>query len=251
MAKKIFELLPNENVIYFGDTARYPYGPRSKRIVRNFSFQNTNFLLRRRVKLIVVACNTASAVALGILRKRYDIPMIGVVEPGARAAVDATRNGRIGVIGTVGTIQSGAYQKAIRKLGPRLKVYSIPCPLFVSLAEEGYINKEAARLIAFEYLNPLVKKGVDTLVLGCTHYPLLKGIIAKVMGKGTKLIDSAEEAAKEVKRFLTDSTLLRDTKRKAFRRFYVSDVPDRFVRVGEKFLRARIKEVKRTDIDRY
>ena len=251
VAKKIFELLPNENVIYFGDTARYPYGPRSKRIVRNFSFQNTNFLLRRRVKLIVVACNTASAVALGILRKRYDIPMIGVVEPGARAAVDATRNGRIGVIGTVGTINSGAYQKAIRKLCPRLNVYSLPCPLFVSLAEEGYINKEAARLIAFEYLNPLVKKGVDTLVLGCTHYPLLKGVISKVMGKETKLIDSAEEAAKEVKRFLTDPTLLRNTKRKAFRKFYVSDVPDSFVRVGEKFLRARIKEVKRIDIDRY
>lgn len=251
VAKKIFELLPNENVIYFGDTARYPYGPRSKRIVRNFSFQNSNFLLRRRVKLIVVACNTASAVALGILRKRYDIPMIGVVEPGARAAVDATRNGRIGVIGTVGTIHSGAYQKAIRKLGPRLKVYSIPCPLFVSLAEEGYINKEGAHLIAFEYLNPLVKKGVDTLVLGCTHYPLLKGVISKVMGKGTKLIDSAEEAAKEVKRFLTESTLLRDTKRKAFRKFYVSDVPDNFVRVGEKFLRAKIKKVKRVDIDSY
>lgn len=251
VAKKIFELLPNENVIYFGDTARYPYGPRSKRIVRSFSFQNTNFLLRRGVKLIVVACNTASAVALGILRKRYDVPMIGVVEPGARAAVDATRNGRIGVIGTVGTIHSGAYQKAIQKLGPRLNVYSIPCPLFVSLAEEGYINKEAARLIAGEYLDPLLKRKVDTLVLGCTHYPLLKGIISKVMGKETELIDSAEETAREVKRFLTDSTLLRNTKRKAFRRFYVSDVPDSFVHVGERFLRARIKEVKRIDIDRY
>ncbi|MGB7062417.1 MAG: glutamate racemase [Candidatus Zixiibacteriota bacterium] len=251
VAKKIFELLPDESVIYFGDTARYPYGPRSKRIVRSFSFQDTNFLLRQRVKLIVVACNTGSAVALDSLRRRYDVPMIGVVEPGARAAARATRNGRIGVIGTVGTIHSGAYQKAIRRLNPQLRVHAIPCPLFVSLAEEGYINKEAARLIAFEYLNPLVKKGVDTLVLGCTHYPLLKGIIARVMGKGTKLIDSAGEAAKEVKRFLTDSTLLRDTKRKAFRRFYVSDVPDRFVQVGEKFLRAKIKKVKRVDIDSY
>ena len=196
MAKKIFELLPNESVIYFGDTARYPYGPRSKRIVRNFSFQNTDFLVAKRVKLVVVACNTASAVALDVLRKRYDIPMIGVVEPGARGALKATRSGRIGVIGTVGTINSGAYQKALLRLDPHLTVYASPCPLFASLVEEGYINKEATRLIAREYLDPLLKKRVDTLVLGCTHYPLLKGIISGVMGKRVKLIDSAEETAR-------------------------------------------------------
>jgi glutamate racemase len=251
VAKKIFELLPDENVIYFGDTARYPYGPRSKRIVRNFSFQNTEFLLGKRVKLIVVACNTASAVALEVLRKRYDIPMIGVVEPGARGALKATRNGRIGVIGTVGTINSGAYQKALLRLDSNLTVYADPCPLFASLVEEGYINKPATRLIAHEYLDSLLKKKVDTLVLGCTHYPLLKGIISGVMGKGTKLIDSAAETAKEVRRFLRDSALLRNTKRKSIHRFYVSDVPDRFVEVGEKFLRAKIKEVKRVDIDSY
>jgi glutamate racemase len=251
VAKKIFELLPNESVIYFGDTARYPYGPRSGRIVRSFSFQDANFLLRKGVKLIVVACNTASAVALDSLRKRYDVPMIGVVEPGARAAAGATRNGRIGVIGTVGTIYSGAYQKAIRRVNPQLKVYAIPCPLFVSLAEEGYVNKEAARLIAREYLSPLLKKRVDTLVLGCTHYPLLKTVISRVMGEATQLIDSAAETAREVKSFLVESALLRNTRRKAFRRFYVSDVPDRFVQVGERFLRAKIKEVKRVDIDSY
>jgi glutamate racemase len=251
VAKKIFELLPNESVIYFGDTARYPYGPRSKRIVRSFSFQNTNFLLRQRVKLVVVACNTASAVALDILRKSYDIPMIGVVEPGARAAARATRNGRIGVIGTVGTIHSGAYQKAIRRLNPQLRVHAIPCPLFVSLAEEGYVNKEATRLIAREYLSPLLKKRVDTLVLGCTHYPLLKSVISRVMGEGTELIDSAGETAREVKSFLIESALLRNTRRRAFHRFYVSDIPDRFVQVGERFLRAKIKDVKRVDIESY
>jgi glutamate racemase len=251
VAKKIFELLPNENVIYFGDTARYPYGPRSKRIVRNFSSQNTNFLLRQKGKLVVAACNTASAVALDLLRKRYDVPMIGVVGPGARGALKATRNGRIGVIGTVGTINSGAYQKAILRLDPGLTVCASPCPLFASLVEEGYINKEATRLIAHEYLDPLLRREVDTLVLGCTHYPLLKGIISKVMGKGVKLIDSAEETAGEVNRFLKGSALLRNTKRKAFRRFYVSDVPDRFVQVGERFLKAKIGHVRRIDIERY
>ncbi len=251
MAKKTFELLPRENVVYFGDTARYPYGPRSKRIVTSFAFQNVNFLLTQEVKLIVVACNTASAVALGVLRKNYEIPMIGVVEPGARAAVEATKNGRVGVIGTVGTIHSDAYRKAIQRFAPHLTVYSIPCPLFVSLAEEGYVNKKATHLIGCEYLDPLVKRKVDTLVLGCTHYPLLKNDIARIMGERTRLIDSAEETAREVKRFLNDRFLLRKTKGKAFRKFYVSDVPDRFVEVGERFLKAKIGKVRRIDIDRY
>jgi len=251
VAKKIFELLPNESVIYFGDTARYPYGPRSRRIIRHFSFQNTDFLLEEGVKLVVVACNTASAVALDALLRRYDLPMIGVVEPGARGALKATRNRRIGVIGTVGTINSNAYQKALLRLDPHLTVYASPCPLFASLVEEGYINKPATRLIAHEYLDPLLKRKVDTLVLGCTHYPLLKRVISGVMGKGTKLIDSAEETAREVKRFLKNSHLLRNTRRKASHRFYVSGVPDRFVQVGEKFLRAKISQVKRVDIDSY
>lgn len=251
VAKRIFELLPYENVIYFGDTARYPYGPRSKEIIKKFSFQNVNFLLSRRVKFIVVACNTASALALEELKKSYGIPMIGVVEPGACAAVKATRNGKIGVIGTVGTIHSGAYQKAIYRLAPQLKVYAIPCPLFVSLVEEGYINKKATHLIVHEYLEPLVKKGVDTLVLGCTHYPLLKNIISQTMGKEVKLIDSAEETAKEVKSFLKFRGLLRNTTGEPYWMFYVSDVPDKFIEVGEKFLRGKITKVERINIDNY
>ena len=251
VAKKIFGLLPNENVIYFGDTARYPYGPRSRQIVKRFSFQNVNFLLRQGVKFTVIACNTASAFALQELRKNYDIPLVGVIEPGATAAIKATKNGKIGVIGTVGTIHSRAYQKAIRRLDSQLKVYSVACPLFVSLAEEGYINKDATRLIASEYLNPLLKKQVDTLVLGCTHYPLLKKVISRIMGEKVKLIDSAEETAKEVKRLLKHYGLLRNSAGKSFRKFYVSDVPDRFVEVGERFLKGRITKVKRIDIDKY
>jgi len=251
VAKKIFELLPHENVIYFGDTARYPYGPRSKEIVRKFSLQNVNFLLSQKVKFIVVACNTASSVALDELKGKYNIPMIGVVEPGASAAVKATVNGKIGVIGTVGTIHSGAYAKAIHRLAPQLKVYSIACPLFVSLAEEGYVNKEATLLIAKEYLNLLIKKRIDTLVLGCTHYPLLKNVISQTMGKDVKLIDSAEETAEEVKSFLKKYGLLRNTGKESFRSFYVSDVPDRFIEVGERFLKGKIAKVKRVDIDKH
>jgi len=251
VVRKIFELLPGENLIYFGDTARYPYGPRSKQMIRKFSLQNVNFLLSQGVKFIVVACNTASALALKDLRRRCDIPLIGVIEPGASAAVKATRNKKIGVIGTLGTIHSGAYPRAIHRLAPQLKVYSLPCPLFVSLAEEGFINGKATRLIAAQYLNPLIKKGVDTLVLGCTHYPLLKNTIAKIMGKGVKLIDSAEQTAREVKRILEDRNLIRNSPGRPFRRFYVSDVPDRFMKVGERFLNSRITRVKRIDIERY
>jgi glutamate racemase len=251
VAKQIFRLLPYEKVIYFGDTGRYPYGPRSQQIVTKFSLQNTNFLLGEKVKFIVVACNTASAVALPQLQKHYRIPMIGVIEPGAKAAIRATKNRRVGVIGTVGTISSDAYRKAIHKHSSGVRVFSIPCPLFVSLAEEGYIDKKATRLIAEDYLSPLIKKRVDTLVLGCTHYPLLKRVVSHVMGKEVRLIDSAEETAKEVKLFLEANHLLRQSKGKAFHKFYVSDVPDKFIQVGCRFLRNGIGKVKRIDINRY
>jgi glutamate racemase len=251
VAKKIFELLPFENVIYFGDTARYPYGPRSKAIVTKFSYQDVNFLLTQKVKFIVVACNTASSLALEELKQNHNISMIGVVEPGAKAAVTNTRNGKIGVIGTVGTIHSDAYRKAIHRLDHRLKVHSLPCPLFVSLAEEGYIRKKATHLIALEYLHPLIEKGIDTLVLGCTHYPLLKSVISRTMGKKVKLIDSAEETAKEVKRFLGTNDLLIKSRKPAFRNFYVSDVPDRFMEVGKRFLKGKIDKVQKIDIDEY
>jgi glutamate racemase len=177
--------------------------------------------------------------------------MIGVVKPGALAAAKATRNGKIGVIGTLGTISSGAYEKAIHEIDPQKKVYSVPCPLFVALAEEGYIDKKATYLIAQDYLDPLIKKKVDTLVLGCTHYPLLKNVISKIMGNEVKLIDSAEATAVEVKKVLSQKGLLKKTRKTPFRKFYVSDVPDRFVEVGKKFLKGKIAEVERIDIEKY
>jgi glutamate racemase len=251
VAKRIFRILPKEDVIYFGDTARYPYGPRSEEIVKKFSIQNINFLLSQKVKFIVVACNTASALALDDLEEYHKIPMIGVIKPGAFASVKATQNGRIGVIGTLGTICSGAYEKAIHRIDSKKRVYSVPCPLFVALAEEGYINKKATYLIAQEYLEPLIKRGVDTLVLGCTHYPLLKKVISKIMGKGVRLIDSAEETAMEVKKVLAQKELIKRTNRRPFRKFFVSDTPDRFVEVGERFLKDKITEVERINVEKY
>jgi glutamate racemase len=250
VAKRIFQLLPHEKVIYFGDTGRYPYGPRSPQIVRRFSAQNVEFLLRQKVKFIVVACNTASAVALPELKRTQQVPMIGVIEPGASAAIRTTRNQRVGVIGTVGTISSQAYQKAICRRSLKTKVFPVACPLFVSLAEEGYVDKKATLLIAKDYLEPLVLKDVDTLVLGCTHYPLLKKVISQVMGKKVRLIDSAEETAKEVRSFLKDQGLLRNSRVRAFHKFFVSDIPDRFVEVGQRFLKSPIRNARKVDLDR-
>lgn len=251
VAKQIFKKLPFENVIYFGDTARTPYGPRSAEIVRKFSVQNISFLSTQRVKLIVVACNTASAAALDYLKKIFQLPLMGVIEPGSRAAVKVTKNGRIGVIGTAGTIRSESYTKAIKKIDELIKVFGYPCPLFVSLAEEGYIDKKATYLIAEEYLAPLKKQKIDTLVLGCTHYPLLKKVISRVMGGKVTLIDSAEETALEVKRILEGRDLLKSSESKPDYKFYISDFPEKFIQISKRFLGEKIKEVKKIDINKY
>jgi glutamate racemase len=251
VAAEIFRRLPHENVVYFGDTGRYPYGPRSQEIVRKFSRQNTNFLLEQGVKFIVVACNTASAMALDYIKKIYQIPMIGVIEPGAAAAAGKTSSGRIGVIGTQGTIESSSYQKALKALDGSLKIYSRACPLFVALAEEGYINRPAARLIAEDYLKDLKRRKIDALVLGCTHYPLLKNTISRVMGKNVRLIDSAEETARAVKEALTRLDLFNTNTRSGYRKFYVSDSPAKFRKLGERFLRKRIGRVQLVDINSY
>src|SRR4051795_10474316 len=180
VAKEVIRQLPHESVIYFGDTARVPYGPKSPETVRRYSREIAGFLRAEGVKGIVIACNTATAHALSVLRDEMDMPVIGVVEPGARAAVAATRRGHIGVIGTVGTIKSGAYERAIRALDPDVLITARACPLFVPLVEEGWIDHEATRLIAQEYLEPMLAAEIDTLVLGCTHYPLIKDLLRDV-----------------------------------------------------------------------
>src|SRR5256714_7577712 len=208
VARALFERLPRESVIYFGDTARVPYGPKSPETVRRYSGEILAYLLRRGVKAVVVACNTSTAHALGSLKEQSPVPVVGVIEPGARAAVAATKTGTIGVIGTAGAIASGAYERAIKALRPDARVHGQACPLFVPLVEEGWVEHPAAELIAREYLEPLRRAKVDDLALGCTHYPLLKPLLARVMGSDVTLVDSAEETATAVARELELLNLL-------------------------------------------
>ncbi|MDQ4133529.1 MAG: glutamate racemase [Actinomycetota bacterium] len=206
VARALIDLLPDEDVVYFGDTARYPYGPRSLPEVRDFASQIAGLLIRRHdVKMIVVACNTAAAAALDELRFEHDVPVLGVIDPGARAAVTATRNGRIGVIGTVGTIGSGAYQRAVRATRAPVELTCTPCPGFVELVERDETASEHAHALARVRLAPLVEAGVDTLLLGCTHYPFLARTIADVMGRDVVLVSSADETAFEVRGILADT----------------------------------------------
>jgi glutamate racemase len=234
--KEIVAKLPDENIIYLGDTARVPYGIRSAETVTRYSFENTQFLLAQEIKMLVVACNTASAVSLAAVKKEYPLPVVGVLEPGARAAVAATRTRKVGVIGTEATIGSGAYEKAIKALAPDVTVHSLACPLFVSLAEEGWTDNDVAELVAGKYLAPLRGTGIDTLVLGCTHYPLLKAVISKAIGNGITLIDSATETAKEVADVLDKLKWRGSGKGEGIRKYYVTDTPVRFEKIGKRFL---------------
>jgi len=202
--KELLRRLPGESFVYFGDTARVPYGTKSSETVLRFSRENVRLLLDRNVKMVVVACNTASAEAVPTLQKEFDVPIVGVIAPGVRAAVGATRGGAIGVIGTAGTIRSGAYRDGILALRPDAQVISQACPLFVPLAEEGWTDRGVTQEIAREYLDVYSGTGVDTLVLGCTHYPLLAGVIANVMGADVALVDSAVETASEVARVIEE-----------------------------------------------
>ena len=243
VARAVIERLPHESVLYFGDTARVPYGPKSPDTVRRYSGEILAYLLQRGVKAVVVACNTSTAHALDALRERSPVPVIGVIEPGARAAVAASPSGRIGVIGTAGTIASGAYQRAITALRPDATVHAQACPLLVPLVEEGWFEHPATELIAREYLEPLRRANVDALVLGCTHYPLLKGLLGRVMGPGVTLVDSAEETAKAVAAELDRRHMRADGDAPATHRFVVSDDEPHFRKVGARFLGETLRDV--------
>ena len=244
---ELIRQLPRESLIYFGDTARVPYGPKSPDTIRRYSREIADYLLGEGVKALVVACNTATAHALPMLAAELPIPVIGVVEPGARAAVAATRGLGIGVIGTAGTIASGAHEHAIHALAPTARVTTQACPLFVPLVEEGWLDTEATRLIAQQYLAPVVAAGIDTLVLGCTHYPLLTPILAPIVGPSVRLIDSAHATAAATRRAIEDTGLGRPmvsaegaTPRY---RFIVSDAADQFLQAARRFLGATIERV--------
>jgi len=245
VVKEVQSLLPKEKIVYFGDTARVPYGTKSKETVTRFSVESIEFLMKHDVKLVLVACNTVSSLSLNFLKRCFRVPVIGVIEPGAKRAANSTRNYRIGVIGTRATISSGAYEKAVKRFNPRMSVFTESCPLFVPLAEEGWTGKAVTTEIASIYLNPLKKKRIDTLVLGCTHYPLLKDAIKNVMGKDVLLVDSAKEVAKEAMDILDANSLLNNVGGEKDHRFFVSDEPARFIKLGERFLKRRIRCVKR------
>jgi glutamate racemase len=251
VARAMFDLLPNESILYFGDTARVPYGPKSRNTVQRYSREAAAFLLSRDVKMVVIACNTATAHAYETLRDELPVPVVGVVEPGARTAARASRTGRIGVIGTAGTIASGAYDLAVRRLVENARVYAQPCPLFVPLIEEGWTDREATRLVAEEYVKPLRAVDIDVLILGCTHYPLISNILQAALGDGVKLVDSALETAREVQRILTDSDLLRTDPEPPEHEFVASDSPIRFREVGRRFLGGKILDVEKVDVEGY
>ena len=240
--KALARRMPEENLIYFGDTAHVPYGSKSKEAVARYSTTIARFLAAQGVKAIVVACNTSSALALREIEASVRVPVIGVITGGARAAAGAAATKRIGVIGTEATIRSGAYESALKRLLPRAKVFSRACPLLVPLVEEGWWNHRVTTEVAREYLKPLLAKKIDSLILGCTHYPLLKATLQKVAGKGVTLIDSAEQTAIETDRRLTELGLRRvgGLSRKSY---FVSDAPRRFLALSGRFLGAPVARV--------
>ena len=240
VARAIYHRLPGESTIYFGDTARVPYGPKSPETVRRYSLEILRWLLDQGVKAVVIACNTSTAHALGALQDASPVPVIGVIEPGARAATDGGGGGAIGVIGTAGTIASNAYATAIHRLRPEAKVEQRACPLFVPLVEEGWFEHPAAELIATEYLAPMREAGVEALVLGCTHYPLLKPLLQRVMGPGVRLIDSGEATAQALESTLRAGELAASGGAPARHRFAVSDDVARFRQVGARFIGDRL-----------
>ncbi len=242
---EIMKRLPFEDLIYFGDTARVPYGIKSAETVTRYSVEIANFLIEKEVKILVVACNTASSIAIPELTSRLSIPVIGVLVPGARAAVKYSSNKKIGVIGTESTIGSNAYVKAIHEIDPKVDVYPSACPLFVPLAEEGWSDHPLTLLIVKEYLEGLKKTGIDTLVLGCTHYPIMKSAIQEVMGDEVRLVDSARETALEVEQMLAAESELRAENIEPVREFHVTDAPERFRKVGERFLQDPLLDVKK------
>ena len=251
VVREIIKTLPHESVVYLGDTARVPYGVKSPDTVTKYAFQNTEFLLHQGIKFIVVACNTASAFALKKLQGSFTPPCLGVIDPGVRAALKATQSGKIGIIGTAGTISSQAYIQAIKDINSQVIVFSQACPLFVPLVEEAWIDHPVTYRIAEIYLEFFKKKQIDTLILGCTHYPLLKEVISDILGPKVALIDSAMFLARELQMILQNKGLLNQQKTTGELRFFVTDMPEHFYSLGKLFLKRAIFPVKHIDISNY
>jgi glutamate racemase len=249
VVKRIAAALPEENIVYFGDTARVPYGSKSNDTVIEYSLEDARYLMQKNVKAIVVACNTASSVAMEELRKNFDVPLIGMIEPGAQTAIKTTKNNRVGVIGTRATISNKAYSNKIRELYPEIQVFETACPLFVPLAEEGWIDHKATYEIAEEYLRELRDEQIDTLVLGCTHYPILSKVIQEVIGEDVTLVDSGIVAAEMIKNELDRTNLHTNSNGIGNQELYVSDIPTKFREVAELFLGNPVKDVYKVEVE--
>lgn len=251
--KEIVEQLSGESVIYFGDSGRTPYGTKSSETVIKYTLQNIRFLMSLNIKMIVIACNTMSAHGYEIAKKNVDMPILEVIGAGAAAGVAETRNKKLGIIGTTATINSGAYQKAVNKLDNNIEIYQRACPLFVPLVEEGreWWEGGIALQIAEKYLLPLKETGVDTLVLGCTHYPLLKTTISEVMGDEVKLVSSAMEVTRVVKKTIEDHNMQRDIRLKPVYRYYTSDSVEKFEALCSIILGRTVNSAEKVDIEKY
>ncbi len=241
--QQLLRLLPNEHIVYFGDTARLPYGDKSPATIIRYSLENANFLLEKNIKMLIIACSTATAHALDSLQQTYSLPIVGAIDPGAQRAIETSKNGRVAVLGTKGTIHSQAYQKAIIERDPHAYILPIACPLFVPLVEEHFTHHPAARLIVQEYLKPLESQHIDTLILGCTHYPLLKELIRQEVGEQITIIDSAAACAEQVAKLLHGSNLDRSTCNQEPHHYFVSDDPHKFQSLGKSFLGLPIDKV--------
>jgi glutamate racemase len=244
--QELVSLLPSEDFIYLGDTARLPYGTKSNEVITRYSRENTEFLLAKGIKLLVVACNTSSAVALSEITRDTTVPVVGVIEPGARAAVKASRTGKIGVIGTEATIASGAYTRAIQGLKPGLEIYTRACPLLVPLVEEGWTDNDIAEHTVAHYLESLKESGIDTLLLGCTHYPLLRSLFERVLGPHVRIVDSATATAGAVRQRLA-ALHIAHRGGPGRQSFFVTETPDRFVRVGRRFIGPQVESAVRIE----
>ncbi len=251
VVRELMRQLPNENIIYFGDTARVPYGSKSKQTVLKYSKQIVRFLRTKNVKAIVIACNTASALALDEIEAEIDIPIIGVVEPGAKMAAENTKTKSIGIIATEATIKSGIYNKYLRELNPEITVVEKACPLFVPLVEEGLIEDRVTDDIVGRYLQELKEYHVDSLILGCTHYPLIRNPIKRFMGEQVELVNPAYETAKSLKELLIDQDLLNDAKGVVKHQYYVSDGVDKFISFADKVLPCHVENTQIIDIESY
>lgn len=247
--KALKENLPQEEILYLGDTAHLPYGSKTRKTIERLSFRAINFLLSRGAKMVVIACNTVSSLSLDWLKKKFPaVPLVNVLEPGVKKAIICTKNKKVGIIGTEATVKSKSYPRLINKISPEIRVFSRSSPLLVSLVEEGWIKNKCTYKIASFYLKPLLKREIDTLILGCTHYPLLKGLFKKIVGEKVTLVDSAQEVAKEAKRILKEKRITsRNPRGSSY--FFVTDNPQRFKRVGRIFLREEINHVEEIDLD--